>query len=320
MSEQRDTGSGIERRSFLKRLTVLGLGAGVLGACARTVAAGTPAAPAAPVAGAAGAAGMAGAMQPAVDRIGVQLYTVRDLLAQDFEGTLERVAAIGYRRLEFAGYYDRTPAQVRALLDRLQLTAPSTHVGVPLLRRDLPAQLALARTIGHEYVTAPSYPVPRAGTDTPDDWKRIAAEFNAWGAACRAEGLRFAFHNHAVEFRPVEGGPTGMDVLVRETDPALVDFELDLYWARHAGQDPLDWFRRYPGRFTMWHVKDMTDPQGAKGMAPVGQGTTDFAALFAQAQPSGLKHFFVEHDNAAQMGGSLQSLEASYAHLRRLLA
>ena len=108
---------------------------------------------------------------------------------------------------------------------------------------------------------------------------------------------------------------------MRETDPALVDFELDIYWAVHAGADPLALFDKYPGRFKMWHVKDMVDPQGTKAMTAVGQGTIDFTKIFAQASKSGLRYFFVEHDTAAQYpGGSLASLQASVTNLKRMLS
>jgi sugar phosphate isomerase/epimerase len=300
----RFTSARTSRRSFLAELAALGGGGGVLAACTRAV-------------GSAGGASASVAAASA-NAIGLQLYTVRDRLQQDFEGTLEEVARVGYTKVEFAGYYNRTPEQVRALLDRLKLTSPSSHIGVNLLRQDLAGQIAMAKTIGHEYVTAPSYPLPRGG-GTLADWRNVVAEFNKWGAACRAAGLRFAFHNHAGEFAPIEGRP-GMDILLRETDPALVDFELDLYWARFADQDPLQLFERYPGRFAMWHVKDMREPTGSKAMAPVGQGEIDFRAIFARARQSGLRHFFVEHDNAAQTGGSLESIRASHQHLRQILA
>jgi sugar phosphate isomerase/epimerase len=251
------------------------------------------------------------------DAIGLQLYTVRDLLQQDFEGTLEQVAQIGYKRVEFAGLYNRTPVQVRALLDRLGLSAPSAHVGVNLLRQSLPAQIETAKALGHEYLTAPSYPLPRNGTTA--DWQRVADEFNRWGAACRDAGLKFAFHNHSAEFQLVDGKP-GMEILLAATDPALVNYELDIFWARHAGFEANDLFERHPGRFVMWHVKDMRDPTGAKAMVPVGGGSIDFASIFQRAGRSGLKHFFVEHDNAAQTGGSLASIRASYQHLRTILA
>ena len=288
------------RRSFLKELAALGA----------VVAGGACAAPST-LGGAAGTTASA-------DRIGLQLYTVRDLLETDFEGTIERVAQIGYRELEFAGYYNRTPEQVRALLDRLGLTAPSAHIQVPALRTDLAGQIRSAKTIGHRYLTAPVPAVPRDQTGT-DAWKQQAAEFNRFGAALRDEGLRFAYHNHSFELAPLSGATTALDILIAETDPALVDFELDLYWSVHGGRDPIQFFQRYPGRFPLWHVKDMRNPQGGKEMTPVGQGSIDFRNIFAHARQSGMRHFFVEHDNAAQTGGSIASIQASYTHLRGIL-
>lgn len=300
-----DGRGAVSRRSFLLGLAAVGAGGStLLSACARRATVTTGAA--------------ARSIAPTADHIGVQLYTVRDLLQQDFEGTLERVAEIGYRHLEFAGYYNRTPEQVRALLDRLKLASPSAHIGVPLLRQDLAGQLAAAKTIGQSYITVPSYPYAQGGGLAA--YKEAAAELNRWGEACRAQGLRLAYHNHDREFLTAEGGVTGHDVLMRETDPALVDFELDLYWAVRGGHDPLQLFQRYPGRFAMWHVKDMQDPQNTKAMAPVGQGTIDFKSIFAHAAQSGLRYFFVEHDNAATTGGSLASLRTSFAYLHQLLA
>lgn len=289
--------NGVSRRTFLYELAAIGLGTGVLSSCASAVAGG-------------GGAAMS-------KDIGLQLYTVRDLLQTDFEGTLEKVAQIGYRNLEFAGYYNRTPEQVRAILDRLKLASPSAHIGAQLMRQDAAAQIRIAQTVGQRYITLPSYNFARDGGI--DAWKQGAAEFNKWGAMCRDAGLRLAYHNHAPEFAKVDATSTGMDVLFRETDPALVDFELDLYWTAFADQDPLALFAKYPGRFTLWHVKDMRVTAGAKSMTPVGGGTLDFKAMFARAREAGLKYFFVEHDNAATTGGSLASIQASYTHLRGIL-
>jgi sugar phosphate isomerase/epimerase len=181
------------------------------------------------------------------------------------------------------------------------------------------AQIASAKTIGQGWVTVPSYPFPAdAGLDT---FKQAAAELNKWGEACRAQGLKLGYHNHDRELRDVGPDLTGHDVLLNETDPALVDFELDVYWATFAGKDPVALFERHPGRFAMWHVKDMRDPQGAKSMAPVGLGTIDYARVFANAARSGMRHFFVEHNDAAKWpGGSLASVQASFDGLRRVLA
>ena len=296
----------VNRRTFLFELAALGVGTSVLASCARA---------------AGGMSTAAGAMSNATganaNMIGIQMYTVRDQLQADFEGTVEKIAKIGYRNLEFAGYYNRTPEQVRALLDRLQIVSRSSHIGAQLMRQDAAAQIKAAKTIGQQYITLPSYNFTRGSLES---WKSAAKQFNTWGAMCRDAGLRLAYHNHNFEFAPLEG-TTGYDVLVKETDPKLVDFELDLYWARFADQDPLALFAKYPGRFAMWHVKDMTVTGTQKGMTPVGKGTIDFKSIFAHARQSGMKYFFVEHDTAAQYpGGSLASAQASYEYLRQLLA
>jgi len=299
----------VSRRTFLFELAAMGVGTSVLAACA----------------GAAGAGGVSAGTSASVgagaganaNMIGLQLFTVRDLLQKDFDGTIEQLARIGYKNLEFAGYYNRTPEQVRALLDRLQLVSRSSHIGAPLMRQDPAAQIRAAKTIGQEYITLPSYNFGKEGLV---GWRKGVAEFNQWGTMCRDAGLKLAYHNHAAEFAPLEG-TTGYDVLVKEVDPKLVDFELDLYWARFADQDPLALFAKYPGRFTMWHVKDLAVTNDTKGMTPVGKGTIDFKSIFARARESGMKYFFVEHDSAGQYpGGSLASVQASYDYLRQLLA
>jgi sugar phosphate isomerase/epimerase len=292
----------VNRRTFLFELAAMGSSAAGLPALARV---------------SAGALSF-GAAPSSARQIGLQLYTVRDLLEKDFEGTLERVARIGYKKVEFAGYFNRTPEQVRAILDRLQLTSPSAHVGAQQMRQDAAAQIRSAKVIGQEYITIPSYPFPRGGGI--DGWKQGAAELGQWGEKCRQAGLRLAYHNHAAEFATIDGGPTGYDVLLREVPANLVDFELDLYWATFAGQDPIALFAKHPGRFAMWHVKDLKLAGGTKTMAPVGRGTLDFKTIFAHAREAGMKHFFVEQDDAATTGGSLASIQASYTYLRRLLA
>jgi len=297
----------LSRRSFLFELAALTASGSLLASCAS---AGTGAS----TTSAATRTGASGATSP--DMIGLQLYTVRDQLQTDFDGTLAKIAQIGYKNMEFAGYYDRTPEQVRATLDRLQLVSTSSHIGAPLMRQDAAAQIKSAKTIGQDYITIPSY---NFGKDLAG-WRKGVAEFNQWGAMCRDAGIKLAYHNHNFEFAPLEG-TTGYEILQNEVDPKLLDFELDLYWARFADQDPLALFAKHPGRFAMWHVKDMVVTDDKKGMSPVGKGTIDFKSYFAHAQQSGLKHFFVEHDSAAQYpGGSLASVQASYQYLHQLLA
>lgn len=223
----------------------------MLAACARTgTVALTP--------GAASSNGVR-AVRPAVNGIGLQLYTVADQIRADFDGTLEKVAQIGYKQVEFAGYSNKTPEQVRAVLDRLQLKSPSSHIGMDILRRDLEGQMQLAQTIGHEYITIPSLGRTDTPMNTVDAWKRIADECNTMGQKLRSRGLKLAFHSHSGEFVSVGDGKTGMDVFVSETDPSVFNFQMDLGWARVASQDPVAWFKRYPNRFRMWHVKDFNN-------------------------------------------------------------
>jgi sugar phosphate isomerase/epimerase len=226
-----------------------------------------------------------------LDKIGIQLYTVRDQMKADVEGTLARIAQIGYKEVEFAGYFDHPPEHIRAFLDRNGLTSPSTHM---MAADDAGWAKALdtAKAIGHEYVVAPW--IPEEKRKTLDDWKRIADGFNHVGQLAKDRGLQFAYHNHDFEF-PKLDGQVPYDVLLQSTDPKLVQLEIDLYWITKAGQDPLAYFARWPGRVPLVHVKDsMGGPEHA--MVDVGQGKIDWKRIFAKRDQAGIKHFFVEHD------------------------
>lgn len=290
----------IDRRSFVRRAAAYGgliATGGALSACA--------------------SAGGAAPRIDAINRrpIGLQLYTVRDQLQSDFVGTLERVAEIGYGEFEFAGYYNHSPSQVREVLDRLDVTAPSAHVQLGQFRGDLDRLLGDAQVMGHQFLI-----VPIANGRTADGWRELAAEFNRIGEVVARAGLQFGYHNHAGEFEDLGGGVTAYDILLQETEPALVAMELDLYWAVRGGQDPLAMFANDPGRYRLFHVKDMVDLAGSQEMAPVGEGELDFSAIFARAAEAGVEHYFVEHDNAADSpGGSLASVTTSHGNMRGLL-
>ncbi len=245
----------------------------------------------------------------ALARIGVQLYTVRSILENDFVGGIEKVAAAGYDEVEFAGYFDHSPADVKGLLDRLGLTAPSAHVGLDALKNDLEAVIEAARVIGHQFVVCPW--LAEDQRQTLDDYRGHAAFFNEAGRRFKDAGIQFAYHNHDFEFVPIDG-QMPYDLLLAETDADLVKMELDLYWIAYAGQDPLAYFAKHPGRFPLCHVKDMS---AERQMVPAGQGTIDFAAVFAQSDEAGLRHYFVEHDNAED---PIQSITASYTYLHTL--
>ena len=241
--------------------------------------------------------------------IGVQLYTVRQAMQESVESTLEQVARIGYKEVEFAGYFRRTPQQIRSLLDGHGLAAPSSHGGdLNTIRTRWAQALEDARVVGHRYLVCASLP---RSEQTADGYKRVAAEFNRAGEEAARAGIMLAYHNHDFEFRPL-GDTIGYDILLAECDPKLVQMQMDLFWIVKGGRDPLAYFAKHPGRFCSVHVKDM-DANG--GMVDVGAGRLPFAAYFAQAKYAGIRHYFVEHDNP---GDPMASIRASYEYLAKM--
>lgn len=244
--------------------------------------------------------------------IGIQLYTVREQFLADPDTTLNRLAQIGYKEVEFAGYPTGSAQDVRKMLDRHGLRAPSSHVGLRAVDDTWQQTLDFASAVGQRFVTVPSF----GGNDrrTLDGIKRVAARFNQAGEAARKHGLTFSYHNHDFEFAPIEGA-VPFDVLLAETDPKLVTFEMDLYWITKGGKDPLDYFAKWPGRFPQVHVKDM-DKTEKKSFADVGTGTIDFSRIFRKAKQAGIRHYYYEQDDTP--GDPLSSAEASYRYLRSL--
>jgi len=259
-----------------------------------------------------------------IERIGIQLYTVRDAMQRDFDGTLAQVAAIGYKEVEFAGYFGRSPKDIRSLLDRLGLTSPSTHVDYEVLGDRWPKEIETSRVIGQSYIICPW--IPEEVRNQPDGWKHAAETFNRAGEASKKAGIQFGYHNHWFEFYPVNG-KRPYDLLLEECDPNLVKMEMDLCWIEVGGGDPLDYFRRYPGRFPLVHVKDVKKiPRGKEsggqdfgsslpGMTEVGSGVIDWKTIFAQADEAGIKHYFVEHDNPKV---PFDSIRTSFNYLNQL--
>ena len=240
--------------------------------------------------------------------IGVQLYTVRDAMQRDFAGTLAHVARIGYKEVEFAGYFNHSPTDIRALLDADGLTAPSAHVPLQMLQSDLAGVIAAAKTIGHQYII-----VPWLDESARNDWHGLARSLNAIGTEVSRAGLRLGYHNHDFEFVPV-GGQLPYDLLLAETDPAVVCMEMDLYWATKAGQNPLAYFAKYPGRFKEVHLKDSRGAPKHE-MSEVGGGTIDWRAILSHRAQAGIEHVFVEHDQPAD---PFASIEKSYSYLSTL--
>lgn len=240
--------------------------------------------------------------------IGIQLYTVRSLMSTDPQGTLDALGRIGYSTVGVSGLYGHTPQQFRAMLDRAGLRAVLTHLSLDAIRGDWQRELANAHVLGVKYVVVPSLP---SSLWTPAGYRQVAAEFTEAGRAARAAGLGFLYHNHDFDFRTVQGEVL-YDILASETDPRYVDFEIDLYWAIRAGYDPVEYFERYPGRFPVFHVKDMA-PDGS--FEDVGHGTIDFRRIFRRRDVSGVQEYVVEHDQPAD---PLASAARSYRTLRTI--
>ena len=244
-----------------------------------------------------------------LERIGIQLYTVRDLMARDSAGTLDAIAGIGYDEVELAGFHDHTPAEVRAMLDNAGLTAPSAHISLDTMRSDAEETINAAEVVGFDYlVLAWLAPGER---ETLDDYRRHAELCNRFGERCRTAGIRFGYHNHEFEFEMLDGRRP-MDLLLAETDADLMQVELDLYWITLAGADPFEYFEKHPGRFPLCHVKDMA---ADRSMVDVGSGVIDFASIFAESEQAGLRHYFVERDDAPD---PMATAARSYAALDKL--
>ncbi|MGW6137406.1 sugar phosphate isomerase/epimerase family protein [Streptomyces sp. NPDC055140] len=223
--------------------------------------------------------------------IGMHLYTMRDVLAKDFAGTVEQLAEIGYATVGVSGRHGYGAADIRRMLDTVGLRAVLEHVAYQTLTGSgLPQALEDLHTLGARWPVVPSLP---GSMHSPAGYREAAKEFNRIGAASRKAGLGpVLFHNHDGDHDVIDGENL-YDILVRETDPHLVAFELDVYWASKGGADPAAYFVRHRRRFPALHVKDMA-PDG--GFADVGSGTLDFAAMFDDAHAGGVKQWLVEHD------------------------
>jgi|SRR5688572_8764989 len=247
-----------------------------------------------------------------LERIGIQLYTLRNDMQRDFEGTLKNVADIGYKQVEFAGYFGRSPSDVRAILKRLGLDAPAAHIGTPAaLTKDFQKLVDDSKVMGHKYLFV-AYIEEK--DRTLDNYRRYADLLNSAGETARKSGLRVGYHNHDFEFQRIDG-QIPYDILLDRTDPKLVAMEMDLFWVRKGGRNPTEYFNRFPGRFEAVHVKDMGPPPEQR-MVDVGKGQIDFARIFAQRKKAGIRYFFVEHDNPEP--SPLGSAKASYDYLKRL--
>ena len=253
-------------------------------------------------------------------KIGVQLYTLRELFKKDVPGVIAQVAEAGYQEVETYEYTNRkyfgmSVQEFDALLKKNNLVTPSGHYylkGFLFQGNDDEWKRGIedAKRLGQQYMVVPYLDANER--KTLDAYKKLAARMNLAGEWCKQAGLQLAYHNHDFEFQPLEG-QTGMDILLKETDKALVQFELDLYWVSYAGKNPVDFIKKHPGRFPLWHVKDM-DNTPQKKFTEVGNGVIDFKKLFKMQKKAGMKHFFVEQDVSAE---PMASIKTSIDYLKK---
>ncbi|MEY2733213.1 MAG: hypothetical protein RL340_272 [Gemmatimonadota bacterium] len=292
------------RRDFLLATGAFALGPGL---ATRMTQAFDAAAPPVPRPSADAAAGTA-----ALQGVGVQLYMLRNQMRQDPERTLARIAELGFTEIEWWGEWGRTPAQLRAALQANGLRAPSAHYGLDALQPDrIGRTLETAAAMGHGTLIVASTNAAENGT--LDAWKRTAGIISEAGRAGRSAGIRTSYHNHDYEFQPLAGSDR-VEIFLAETDAAVVDFELDCYWAFKAGKDPVALLRRHASRITMLHLKDSAGGP-AHEQRDVGAGVMDWRAILTAARAGRVTNVYVEHDNPAD---AWATAAAGRAHLRTL--
>ena len=254
-------------------------------------------------------------------QIGVQLYTLRDTIGKDPKAVLAQVAKLGYTTVETFGYnngkwFGLTPSELAAVLKENNLSSPSGHTfgGAMFLKDDWQDKWKQAATdskaLGQDYIVIPYL---EDSARTVENYKKVAEGLNKAGEICKSIGNKLAYHNHDFEFAD-KGGETGLSILMKNTDPKLVSFELDIYWVKKSGNDPLTLFKQYPGRFHMWHIKDMDNTE-KKFFTEVGNGVIDWKPIFAAAKQSGLKYYFVEQDVCP--GPPIESITKSIQYLKK---
>jgi sugar phosphate isomerase/epimerase len=253
---------------------------------------------------------------------GLQLYSLRDQFKQDVVSTLDKVKAFGFTEVETAGTYGMEVEKFTAMLQERGLKPVSGHFGYELMQKDLPAVIRDAKTLGVKYVACAWIP-HEIGSFGEENVRKAAADFNAWGEALKKEGITFAYHPHGYEFRPIKEGEseTLFDLMVQETKPEFVSFEMDVFWVMHPGKDPTELLKKYPARWKLMHLKDIR--KGARtgiftGKAPVtddvalGAGMVDWPAVLRAAKDAGVEHYFIEDESPTvteQIPQSLKYLE-----------
>lgn len=238
----------------------------------------------------------------------VQLYTLRNETEADFSGTLKKVAELGFDAVEFAGFGDMSAAEVKNLLDELDLKAASSHVPLEELKNNLPKVIEDQKTIGSEFIVCP-YIEKRSEAD----YMALIEDLKEIGDACSKEGLTLCYHNHDFELEPFQGGRKPLDAILEETEENQVKAEFDIYWLQKAGEQPSEWIDRYQGRTPLIHLKDMTLDE-EQFFAELGTGGVDLDTVFVLGEKAGVEYWIVEQDESRT--SPLESLEVSMNYLK----
>jgi len=248
--------------------------------------------------------------------IGLQLYSVRKMLEKDYAGTLKQVGQVGFRNVEAAGFYGHSAADVKQLMQEAGLNCFSAHYSLADLLKDVDGTIDYANTLGLQYVicSSPSVADPSRFANAPggawqamhkamtaDDWKWNAEQFNQIGQKMKAKGLKFGYHNHTMEFRDLGGGTNGYQILLKDTDPAVVTLEMDCGWVAAAGKNPAEILLAHPTRFSLLHIKDFKAAEpgqepGQRTSTELGRGVVDFKPVFAAARKVGIRYAIVEQE------------------------
>lgn len=298
------------------------------------------------------AAGLLTGANAAIPNVGLQVWSIAKYLEKDLEGYLKQLSSIGYKELELygpypfstdrdkkswsatvsmlqftqSGYFNRTIKEFKAILNNYGLRTPAMHVGLDTLRNKLEATAEAAHVLGQEYAGI-AY-IPDEDRRTPDAYKRMADEFNSIGKKAKALGIKFYYHNHGYGLKPVDG-QVPFEIILKNTDPDLVFFEMDIFWTAAGGADPVAYLDQYPGRYKLMHVKDMRERVQFNGdggdpaqwvelfpqIVDAGKGVLDIKTIVDHARKSGLQHFIVENDAIVN---PTESLTQGYKYLSSL--
>jgi sugar phosphate isomerase/epimerase len=262
---------------------------------------------------------------PKTTGIGLQLYTVRDAMGKDVPGSLKKVSEIGFKHLELASYgdgkfYGYAPEEFKKLVNDLGMDVISSHAGVPKdVTDDLAKKMAEDHAkVGAKYCMQPYIDDKDRGSIA--GYQKMVADWNKVGKIMKANGVQFGYHNHNFEFGPVEGKVPYFDIFLAEMDKDLITMELDLFWATKAGQNPVELFKKYPGRFQLFHMKDMYTKEApffktaSSDFAPVGDGVINFKEILASKDIAGMKYMFVEQDQTKD-GKPFDAIKESLTNL-----